>query len=87
MPISLHKILFHSSQIIRKIPIPIGASSEESVEACHKTIKYAKRYHTCKISRKGINEDLFKWLMIICDPIIATNTITYRIKIKVLAWM
>ena len=31
MSISLHKTLFHGFQIIRKIPIPIGASSEEAV--------------------------------------------------------
>ena len=80
MPISMHKMLFHSSQIILKMPITIGASSEEALEACHKTIRYLRKYHTCKISKKRLNEDLFKWLLIISDPIIAKNTTTYHKK-------
>ena len=80
MPISIHKMLFHSKQIIQKLPIPIGSSSEEALEACHKTIRYARKYHTCKVSRERINEDLYKWLMIISDPIIAENTTAYKKK-------
>ena len=62
------------------MPITIGASSEEALEACHTTIRYLRKYHTCKISRKRLNEDLFKWLLIISDPIIAKNTTTYHKK-------
>ena len=78
MPVSLHKMLFHSTQIIQNIPIPIGASSEEALEACHKNIRYIRRYHTCKMSKRRINEDLFKWLLVISDPIIAETSTAYH---------
>ena len=80
MPISMHKMFFHSSQIIKKMLITIGASSEEALEDCHKTIRYLRKNQTCKISRKKLNEDLFKWFLIISDPIIAKNAITYNKK-------
>ena len=51
MPVSMHKLLVHSSQIIPNFDLPIGYYSEEALEARNKDNKYIRLFHTRKISR------------------------------------
>ncbi|CAF0958084.1 unnamed protein product, partial [Brachionus calyciflorus] len=48
MPVSMHKLLVHSSQIIQNFDLPIGFFSEEALEARNKDNKYIRlslHYH------------------------------------------
>ena len=72
MPVSMHRMLLHGSDIINALPISIGHSSEEGLEATHKIIRKIKEESTCKISKNRVNEDLIHWLLVASDPIIAS---------------
>ena len=68
MPVSVHKILIHGSEVIKNFITPIGEMSEEAQEANNKNIRYYKEHHTRKVSRKKSNEDLLKRLYLTSDP-------------------
>lgn len=78
MPLSVHKMLLHGSEIIEALPITIGESSEEAIEATHKYIRKTFKDHTLKISRRRINEDIINWLLISSDPLIASSMTNKR---------
>ena len=61
MPVSIHKMLMHGAQIIEELPISIGHSSEEAIEATHKKLRYAKEHHTLKTNRRRINASVL-WI-------------------------
>ena len=73
MPLSVHKLLIHGSQMIDSLIIPVGQASEEGMEARHKDIRNARSAHSCKISRKRSLQDLMNWLLATSDPVIATT--------------
>ena len=43
------------------------------MESKHKDLKTVREHHTCKTSRIKTNEDLIHWLLIMSDPIIASQ--------------
>lgn len=73
MPLSVHKMLLHGAEVIEELCIPVGQSSEEGMEGKHKDLRRVRLHHTCKTSRVRINEDLIHWLLIMSDPIIASQ--------------
>lgn len=72
MPASVHKILFHGSDIISNAMLPRGQLSEEAQEARNKDLKNYRRGHTRKHSREATNEDLLHSLLISSDPFITS---------------
>lgn len=72
MSSTVHKILFHSAQIIKHAILPIGQLSEEALEARHKEFRKIRSQHTRKINRKATNEDLLYNLLISSDSVISS---------------
>lgn len=72
MPVTVHKILVHSPDIIRSCILPIGQLSEEAQEARNKDLRRIRESHTRKISRTATNEDLLTMLLVSSDPVIST---------------
>ena len=72
MPVSVHKMLMHGSQVIKSLCISVGHASEEGLEGTHKIIRTAREHHTCKRSRIRSNTDLINWLLLISDPILVS---------------
>ena len=72
MPVSLHKLLVHSSQIIANFELPIGMYTEKAGEARNKDSKYIREHHTRKISRTLTLTDQFNYLLVTSDPIISS---------------
>ncbi|XP_076034196.1 uncharacterized protein LOC143020994 isoform X2 [Oratosquilla oratoria] len=71
MPVSVHKMLMHGSQVIESLCIPVGHTSEEGLEGTHKILRNARENHTSKKSRIRSNTDLMHWLLLISDPVLA----------------
>ena len=72
MPVSLHKMLMHGSEVIEELCLPVGQTSKEGMEGKHKDIINTRLRHTCKISRQRINEDLLHGLLVSSDPMIGS---------------
>lgn len=73
IPPSVHKVLLHGSDIMRKLVLPIGYFSEEAQESGNKIFKAARRYYSRTCSRKSNNEDVLNYLLVSSDPIISIN--------------
>lgn len=74
MPASVHKVLIHGSKVIETLELPLGAYTEEPVEARNKVVKSTREHHTTKDSRLHTNTDLFNFLLTSSDPyIVYTN--------------
>ena len=83
MPVSMHKLLLHSSEIILKFLLPIGLYSEEAQESRNKDNKQFRLYHSRKDIRLHTIEDQLHYLLITSDPIISTIIISQdRSKVK-----
>lgn len=72
MPVSVHKILIHGSDIIDYAVVPIGQLSEEVQEARHKEVRHYREFSSRKMSREKTNEDLLHSLLISSDPLISS---------------
>ena len=59
MPVSMHKLLIHSSQVIQKLELPIVMYSEEALESRNKDHKKIRENHTRKCNRQLTMTDLF----------------------------
>lgn len=70
MPVTVHKILVHSTEVIKTCILPIGQLSEESQEARNKDCRRFREHHTRKQSRISTNIDLLNMLLITSDPVI-----------------
>lgn len=70
MPVTVHKLLVHSIQVIKTSLLPIGQFSEEAQEARNKDCRNFREHNTRKISRVATNTDLLNMLMITSDPLI-----------------
>lgn len=70
MPVSVHKILFHGTDIISSCILPIGQLSEEAQEARNKHNKKFRELFTR--TRFDTNRDLINRLLITSDPHIAS---------------
>lgn len=73
MPVSVHKLLIHGSDIIKNAIVPIGQLSEDAQEANHKYFRKYRENHSRKMSRIQNNEDIFNNLIIASDPIISNS--------------
>ena len=71
---SVHKILIHGSKIINYFYLPIGAYSEEPIEAQNKNVRKSRLYHARKTSRENTMLDQMHYLLMISDPIISSST-------------
>lgn len=70
MPVTVHKILVHSTEVIKTCILPIGQLSEESQEARNKDCRRFREHHTRKQSHISTNTDLLNMLLITSDPVI-----------------
>lgn len=70
MPATVHKILVHSTEVIKAALLPIGQLSEEAQEARNKGCRRFREYNTRKCSRVVTNRDLLSMLIITSDPLI-----------------
>lgn len=70
MPATVHKILVHSTEVIKTCILPIGQLSEEAQEARNKDCRRFREHHTRKLSRIATNTDLLNMLLITSDPLI-----------------
>ena len=68
IPVTVHKILMHSTEVIKSCILPIGQSSEESQEARNKECRRLREHHTRKKSRTNI--DFLNTLLITSDSVI-----------------
>ena len=73
MPITLHKILVHSCDIINAFDMPIGLFSEDALESSHKEFRKHRLMHTRKISRAASNKDLMFHLCLSSDPLLTSK--------------
>lgn len=72
MPVSVHKVLWHGTDIVSSFMLPIGQFSEEAQEARNKDNRKYRELFTRKSSRVHTNEDLIHRLLITSDPFIAS---------------
>lgn len=72
MSTTVHKILFHSTEIIKYALLPIGQLGEEAQEARHKDVKRYRELYSRKFSRQKTMEDVFHNLLISSDPYITS---------------
>lgn len=70
MPATVHKLLVHSTDVIKTCLLPIGQLSEEAQEARNKDCRRFREHHTRKRSRIATNTDLLNMLIITSDPLI-----------------
>lgn len=71
MPVTMHKLLIHSADIISMFDLPVGALSEEALEAMHKILRTNRLKHTRKSSRVNTNKDLMNYMLFQSDPALA----------------
>lgn len=72
MPVTVHKLLFHSTEIIKNCIVPIGQLSEEAQEARHKECRRYREHNTQKKSRSATNKDLLRMLLVSSDPVVSS---------------
>lgn len=84
MPVTVHKILVHSVEVIKSCLLPIGQLSEEAQEARNKDCRRFRERHTRKRSRITTNIDLLRMLLITSDPVINSLRELPRKKITIL---
>ena len=83
MPVSMHKLLLHSSEIFSKFLLPIGLYSEEAQESRNKDNEQFRLHHSRKDTRLHTIEDQLHYLLVTSDPIISTIIISQdRSKVK-----
>ena len=70
---TVHKLLLHSSNIMRTAALPLGMLSEEAQETRNKCIRKFREHHSRKFSRIVNIEDVFKRLLLTSDPVISLN--------------
>lgn len=70
MPVTVHKIMVHSVEVIKFCLLPIGQLSEEAQEARNKDCRRFREGHTRKRSCITTNIDLLRMLLITSDPVI-----------------
>jgi len=75
MPPTIHKVLMHSSEVIRSFFIPIGQLSEEALEAGNKEFRKIRLFHARKTSREDNCRDIINHLLVSSDPSIINHSI------------
>lgn len=70
MPATEHKLLIHSTEVIKTAIVPIGQLSEEAQEARNEDCRRFREHNTRKYSRLATNRDLLNMLILTSDPLI-----------------
>lgn len=70
MPATVHKILVHSTEVIKISIVPNGRLSKEVQEARNKNYRRFQEHNTRKCSHIAMNRDLLSILIIPSDPLI-----------------
>ncbi|CAF0886382.1 unnamed protein product [Brachionus calyciflorus] len=78
MPVTMHRLLVHSAQIIDKFELPIGFYTEEALESSNKINKLVRLFHTRKMNRKVTLTDQFNRLLVMSDIFISTLSISFN---------
>ena len=68
MPPGVHVLLFHSHQVARLLPLPLGYWSEEAQECINKTVKSFLRCHVRTDTEEHTHKDLMMRLLNSSDP-------------------
>ena len=68
IPPGVHTLLFHSHQLLRLVPMPLGYWSEEAQESINKEIKRFLRRHVRTDTEEHTNRDLMMRLLNVSDP-------------------
>ena len=71
---TLHRVLVHGKDIIKAIPVSIGATSEEGSEANAKFARKFLKHRTRKTALKDTMFDLFHRLLDISDPFVVARS-------------
>lgn len=72
MPVVVHKVLIHGTQIIRHSKLSVDLLSEKAQETRNKDYRYFREHHTKKDIRFHTNEDLLK-MLVSSDPVIVSH--------------
>lgn len=78
LPPTAHKILAHSKDIIKMLPLPPGYFSEEGAESHNKFYRQFRLFHARKISRMATLMDVFLRAMDLSDPKFSTFGVDFR---------
>jgi hypothetical protein len=68
MPVTIHKVLVHSADIVRHSIVPPIFMSEEAAESTNKFIRSARKDHARRSSRLLTLEDMFKRRLLESSP-------------------
>lgn len=69
---TVHKVLEHSSAVLKHFLLPMGQLSEEAQEARNKDIRNYREFFSRKSSRRLNINDLFCRLLLSSDPVISS---------------
>lgn len=72
LPPSIHKVLFHSRDIMLANVLPVGVLAEDASESCNKLYRQNREFHARKNSRQNNLEDVFNRALDSSDPIVAS---------------
>ena len=67
--VSMHKVLIHGAEIMRRTNLPSGMLTEDGSEANNKVLKYFRTHRTNQSSRAETMRSLINRCMDISDPI------------------
>lgn len=73
MPPSLHIILIHGADIMETLELPMGAYSEEALEASNKYVRSFREFRSRKISREANLQDVFCRLLLNGDVYLSSK--------------
>ena len=76
MPPTLHKILFHGHQFIKRLPkgLTLGHLNEEPLESTHKRIRNYAKFRASQKSKYHRLRDVFGRISAGADPLILSKT-------------
>lgn len=77
---TLHKLLKHSSDIIKSLPLPIAYYSEDASESWHKLYRKNLISHARQTSREDRIRDTFNRAVFMTDPLISLIHVKNRLK-------
>lgn len=78
---TLHKLLKHSCDIVRELPLPVAYYAEDANESWHKLYRQNMIRHARQNSRKNRIIDVYNRAIYLSDPKISLILIEQRMKI------
>ena len=86
MPVTVHKILIHSVEVIKHALLPIGMLSDEAIKARHKQIRKYREGHARKMSHESNIQEVLNFLLVSFDPVIFVLTPFRQKKKDIATW-